>query len=197
MKKYRLLFILSALIFLSLNLSAQHILSLDISYSSFLDAREPVYNPSLGLNFEYERDNFFYGIGYISFKPKADTFYFIDDGSPSGYGTASFENYITVPLYLGRNFPINLGDKFIIKPGLQLGLNYIKYEYDYQNSYSDVGSTYAGSTISITPRIGFSYTFNESWQIYLITKYIVQVTFDVEIHRIYSIGLGTSFYLFQ
>ncbi len=192
MNKY---FIFLALTILSLDLLGQQSLSLDISRATFNGNNNTFFKPTTGINLEYEKNKFFFGIGYSNFKPISDTIYFTDEYSTTGYGILCFEDYLIIPIYVGRNFPINIGEKIVLKPGVQIGYAFVRYEYNYKYSLGGLDDVFVGSTIGFTPRISFCYKLNEKWESYFNTKYNFIALSNIGIHSYYSIGFGVRYYL--
>lgn len=159
MKKSLVFFFFTVVTYVS---HAQSGFSISIDYETPLDGLGIVYKPTTGYTLHYlSHDDLTiwnWSIGYQLFKPKQDTFYYAF--SENNHGTVTYEDYTIIPMYGGVTRKIDLFNNVKLLPGIDIG---------YYCIIND-GLTFKGD---LSPKLGLSYNFTESFSIRFQSKYNV------------------------
>ena len=118
--------------------------------------------------YEDENKTVNFTIGYNTFKPKEEIFYFLTDGEP-GYGTTVYSDYKIIPAYLGWMKFFNFSEQMRFGLGFNFGAYFSHFTTESQNggTSSDISDINA----YIAPKTGLSYDFSNYLQINLQAKY--------------------------
>lgn len=152
-------------------------ISLKTSYEIPLGELKWIYKPNMSYLLSYSKLNekrgkstsVGVGIGYLSLKPKQDTFYYLL--SEDEYGTAKYSNYTLIQL-LGLfqwNYEVSKKAEFFW--GVDAGYYYIRYEYEDKNTFVHTDGSRTEGKGAIGPKIGFTYKLSKNFGLQYLTKY--------------------------
>jgi hypothetical protein len=195
-KNGTLLFFITCLLSINNVFSQDRTVSLKVAGESFLGIYSEIYNPTMSVSAEY-KNGFTYGIGYMKFKPKQDTFYLKESYSHAPYGKAIFEDFLIIPIYAGIDWEIDLSDNLIISPGLSFGFHFIHHEYEIIDSDVRFKEAMTTFTIAFAPQIKMIYRIDYKVDLFLYGRYtgIIDKVGLEGYYNYVSIGFGTALIL--
>lgn len=160
--------------FLSLStLKAQKELSLNFQKPLFL-SRKLVHtfyeNPGIMVSCDNLLfDELSLNLGYYSFKPQKDIFYYVYNGNETG--SLKFSNYSIFQLSASYSKKFEFKEKINVLLGLDFGYYYIFYTKEEDNNYINSSETNIDGKGLIGPYAGLQYMIDEKWGVQLKSRY--------------------------
>lgn len=172
-------------------------------YDSPLGSLAATFKPAIGytVNVLYYRDNFVagVGIGYHSYSPKQDVFYY-DDGS-SGVGTTVWQNLPVYSLYLGAAYNVQVNNLFNAYIGADFGVYYTNYAYHSVDQFSDMTANIYAENLYAGPKAGVNFLVNQHVTAGIEAKFNVFTPsgnsnsdpFVGTVYKTYSVGVALGY----
>lgn len=135
-----------------------------------------VYKPACGFNVyfankSYKGEHTIFGaeLGYVSFKPQKETFYYLV--SEKEYGTVEYGSFDIYQLGLSLRHDFLVRTKMTPYLGAGLGLYYVKSEYVQQDPYIVTDAWSLQFNAALAARAGLSFKFNDKIGMFMESKY--------------------------
>jgi len=130
-------------------------------------------------------------IGYVSYKPKLDTFYFYGNDPTQGY--AQYGNFSSLEVYLGAAYNIQVADNAKVYFGLNLGSYYNFFTVTTNDGQGDINTLNTTEEQSyIAPKIGVDFMVSDNLSLGLEAKYNFMLSSDSGTGDAYDSGYGTT-----
>lgn len=180
-KWFRILSLTGLIAILFSSVKAQNSSTKDHSYGVALNAGYdvPVGNlgytfkpaPTFGFTFLSYHDDLVLSatIGYHSYKPKQDTFYYAVD--ESNYGTIKYQNFTALSLYFGVAYNFELAEGIKAYGGINFGAYFTHSVYHSVDEFINDNSDLHDENIYLAPKIGLNYTVGDNVTIGIEGKY--------------------------
>ena len=186
MRKQLLLFFVN--IVFSQTLFAQHELCFKSGLESPMGQMYWVYTPAASYTLSYavhrdtKRGTLSKGvsIGYFSFSPKSDIFYYLFGDNE--YGTVKYSNYSVVPITLSLQAHRTLGKKMEFLYGLDLGYNFVRFTIEDKNPYAEVTSSNIEGKGAVALKTGLNFLLSEH----------LGIMYQPKFNTLFSIGSTNS-----
>jgi hypothetical protein len=130
-------------------------------------------------------------IGYVSYKPKLDTFYY--DNTDPGAGYVKYSNFRALQFYVGAAYNIALTEQAKLYVGVNLGSYYTHFSFNANDGLGDeyVGDETVGQSY-IAPKLGFNFLLNDNVTLGLEAKYNFLLSSSSGTGDTYDYGYTTS-----
>jgi hypothetical protein len=116
-------------------------------------------------------------IGYVSYKPKVDTFYFYGNDPTQGY--SQYGNFSALQIYVGGAYNIQIADNAKLYLGLNLGTYYNFTSVTTNDGVGDITTTNIDEAQSyVAPKIGVDFMLNNNISLGLEAKYNIMLSSD-------------------
>lgn len=158
---------------------AQLEMSVQSSYELPIDELKWVYKPGLNntlfiskiKTYKNKRTAFGGNLGFSSFQPKAEKFYYLVNEDE--VGTITYGNYQALQLAVHgrRDFILNKSVELFV--GLEVGIAYTKFTYVSDDPYISEDATTIHGRVLLTPRAGVNFIISNSISIFLCGRYAV------------------------
>jgi hypothetical protein len=155
--------------------------SLQTNYEVPFDELKWVYKP--GVNYllsvsktdKYKKKRTAWGgtLGYSSFKPKEDIFYYLVNENE--IGTIAYEEYQTLQIFLHgrRDFILNKNLEFFI--GADIGYIHAMFSYYSADAYIVEDATNIEGRLAIAPNLGLNFVLTDRLGVFIQSRYIASV----------------------
>ena len=127
--------------------------------------------PTFGVSVKHNYGDFTFNanIGYVSYKPKLDTFYYDPTDKTAGY--IKYDNFSSLQFYVGAAYNIAISDQAKFYFGIDLGSYYNYFSY-----VSNAGLGYDAASSSneesyFAPKLGINFMLNDNLSLGIEGKY--------------------------
>jgi hypothetical protein len=128
--------------------------------------------PTFSFSYLTNYNNFTFNatIGYVSYKPKFDTVYFVDGDPTQGY--LQYGSYNSLEIYTGVAYNVSISDNAKVYFGFDLGNYFNLFKYTTNDGQGDI-STFntAYSQQFIAPKLGVDVMVSDNLSLGLEAKY--------------------------
>jgi len=130
-------------------------------------------------------------IGYVSYKPKLDTFYFYGNDPTEGY--VHYGNYSTLEFYVGAAYNISVGDNAKVYIGANIGTYYNFFSFDTNDGEGDISSANSTQSSSyIAPKLGVDFMVSDNLSLGIEARYNFSLSSDSGSGDAYDSGYSTT-----
>lgn len=149
--------------------------------------------PTFGISLLHNIGSFTFNatIGYVSYKPKLDTFYYDETDHTAGY--IHFNNFSSFEFYAGAAYNIPLGEQAKLYVGLNVGTYYTHFAYDSNDGagYEDAADTYNEASY-VAPKVGITFMLSDNISLGVEGKYNFQISSSSGSGDAFDLGYTTS-----
>jgi len=146
---------------------------------------------AIGVNRNYGDFTFNTTIGYISYKPKLDTFFYNGTDNTAGY--IKYENLSSIQVYLGVAYNIAIADEAKFYFGVDLGTYYNHFAYDSNDGEGGIDEADTEDEVSyVAPKLGINFMVSDDISIGIEGKYNFQLSSSSGSGDAYDYGYATT-----
>ncbi len=126
--------------------------------------------PTFGIGVKHNYGNFTFNanIGYVNYKPKADTVYF-DQSDKTSY--VKYGNLSSLQFYVGAAYNVAIGDQAKFYFGVDLGSYYNYFSFDSYDGISENYSDNYDEASYLAPKLGINFMLNDNLSLGVEAKY--------------------------
>jgi hypothetical protein len=130
-------------------------------------------------------------IGYVSYKPKMDTFYFYGNDPTQGY--VQYGNFSSLEIYAGAAYNVHVADNAKIYFGVNIGTYYNFFSYTSNDGAGDISTSNTTESQSyIAPKIGVDFMVSDNLSLGVEAKYNFMMSSDSGTGDAYDSGYSTT-----
>jgi hypothetical protein len=148
--------------------------------------------PTFGIGVKHNYGDFTFNvnIGFVSYKPKLDTFYFDATDKTAGY--IKYDNYSSLEFYVGAAYNIAIGDQAKFYFGLDLGSYYNYFSYDSNDGIGENAANTYNEASYVAPKLGINFMLNDNLSLGIEGKYNFTFSSSSGSGNAYDYGYSTT-----
>jgi hypothetical protein len=151
--------------------------------------------PTFGISVLHNLGNFTYNItiGYVSYKPKLDTFYNDEADHTAGY--IKYGSFSSIEFFAGAAYNFAISDQAKFYLGLNIGSYYNHFAYDANDGIGDenVADNYSEQSY-IAPKVGIQFPVSDYLNLGIEAKYNFLLSSSSGSGDAYDYGYSTTVY---
>ena len=130
-------------------------------------------------------------IGYVSYKPKVDTFYYFGNDPTQGY--IQYGNFSSLEIYAGVAYNVQVADNAKIYFGANIGTYYNFFSYTSNDGQGNIDSENTTESQSyIAPKLGVDFMVSDNLSLGVEAKYNFMLSSDSGTGDAYDSGYTTT-----